>query len=116
MAALQSGQVTVPAAAPLNSVQTGTVATQTFVLTNMFDPKSENSDSWQDEIMNDVLDECRKHGGAYHVYVDKLSAGNVYVKCPTTTVAAACVGALHGRWFSGLFPLIPLMFLTSFFI
>ena len=80
----------------------------------MFDPKSENSDSWQDEIMNDVLDECRKHGGAYHVYLDKSSAGNVYVKCPTIAVASACVGALHGRWFSGAFHLRPVPFLMSF--
>ena len=99
MAALQSGQVPVPASAP--TALSGAVTTQTFVLTNMFDPKSESSDCWQDEIRNDVLDECRKHGGAYHVYVDKLSEGNVYVKCPSIAVASACVSALHGRWFSG---------------
>ena len=104
MAALTSGQVPVPASVPLTAAQTalsGAVATQTFVLTNMFDPKSESSDGWQEEIRNDVLDECRKHGGAYHVYVDKLSAGNVYVKCPSVAVASSCVGGLHGRWFSG---------------
>ena len=60
--------------------------------------------------MNDVLDECRKHGGAYHVFVDQMSAGNVYVKCPTIAIAASCVGALHGRWFSGLFHELTLLF------
>ena len=37
-----------------------------------------------------------------HIYVDKASPqGNVYVKCPTITAAAASVNALHGRFFAG---------------
>lgn len=79
----------------------------------MFDPRSENSDNWQDEIRNDVLDECRKHGGALHVHVDKLSEGNVYVKCTSVAAAVACVGALHGRWFSGQFRLFTIVFIDS---
>ena len=77
------------------------IATQCFMLTNMFDPSSESEPKWDDEIRNDVIEECVKHGGALHVYVDKTSQGNVYVKCPTIASATACVNALHGRWFSG---------------
>ena len=37
-----------------------------------------------------------------HIYVDSASAtGNVYVKCPDTSIAVSAVNALHGRWFAG---------------
>lgn len=53
------------------------------------------------EIRDDVIEECNKHGGVLHVYVDKTSNGNVYVKCPTIATAVASVNSLHGRWFAG---------------
>ncbi|KAF8774686.1 RNA-binding protein 39 like protein [Argiope bruennichi] len=62
----------------------------------------ETNPNWDEEIRNDVIEECKKHGGAMHVFVDKLSPlGNVYVKCPTIAAAVASVTALHGRWFAG---------------
>lgn len=78
------------------------IATQCFLLSNMFDPATETNPSWDEEIRNDVIEECKKHGGAMHVFVDKMSPqGNVYVKCPTIAAAVASVTALHGRWFAG---------------
>jgi len=77
------------------------IATQSFLLTNMFDASDESDPKWDEEVKNDVVEECRKHGGALHVYVDKVSQGYVYVKCPSIAAATACVTALHGRWFSG---------------
>lgn len=78
------------------------IATQCFLLSNMFDPSKETGPNWDEEIRNDVIDECRNHGGALHVYVDKNSSdGNVYVKCPSLAAAAASVTALHGRYFAG---------------
>ncbi|KAF3824848.1 hypothetical protein GH733_010182 [Mirounga leonina] len=57
---------------------------------------------WDTEIKDDVIEECNKHGGVIHIYVDKNSAqGNVYVKCPSIAAAIAAVNALHGRWFAG---------------
>ena len=54
------------------------------------------------EIRDDVVEECNKHGGVVHIYVDKASPqGNVYVKCPNIACAVAAVNALHGRWFAG---------------
>lgn len=110
MTALQMGQVAIPNAAAVAQSMTGVAVTQNsvletqcFMLNNMFDPYGENSTDWEEEIRNDVLDECRKHGGVLHVYVDRESQGNVYVKCPTVTIASSCVQALHGRWFSGMF-------------
>ena len=84
-----------------NNGSAATIATQCFMLTNMFDPDTETNPNWPEEIRNDVIEECRKHGGALHVYVDKASKGDVYVKCPTIAAATASVTALHGRWFAG---------------
>lgn len=78
------------------------IATQSFMLSNMFDPVTETSMTWDREIMDDVIEECNKHGGVLHIYVDKASpTGNVYVKCPSIAAAAASVNALHGRYFAG---------------
>ncbi|XP_019341120.1 RNA-binding protein 39 isoform X2 [Alligator mississippiensis] len=78
------------------------LATQCFQLSNMFNPQTEEEDGWDTEIKDDVIEECNKHGGVIHIYVDKNSAqGNVYVKCPSIAAAIAAVNALHGRWFAG---------------
>ncbi|NXK91092.1 RBM39 protein, partial [Formicarius rufipectus] len=78
------------------------LVTQCFQLSNMFNPQTEEEAGWDTEIKDDVIEECNKHGGVIHIYVDKNSAqGNVYVKCPSITAAIAAVNALHGRWFAG---------------
>jgi len=78
------------------------IATQCFMLSNMFDPATEKEQNWDLEIKEDVVEECNKHGGVQHIYVDKASSqGNVYVKCPSINCAVAAVNALHGRWFAG---------------
>jgi len=93
-------------------------ATQCFMLSNMFDLAKETEPGWDLDIRDDVVEECRNHGGflkiisikglkhflkgCVHVYVDKASQqGNVYVKCPTVAIAHKSVVALHGRWFAG---------------
>ena len=64
----------------------------------------ETRTTWDQEIRDDVIDECNKHGGVLHIYVDKNSPqGNVYVKCPSISAAVASVNSLHGRYFAGLF-------------
>ncbi|KAK9514827.1 hypothetical protein VZT92_025514 [Zoarces viviparus] len=78
------------------------LATHCLQLSNLFNPQSENDPTWAVEIQDDVIEECNKHGGIVHIYVDKNSAqGNVYVKCPSIPAAMATVNALHGRWFAG---------------
>lgn len=59
------------------------IATQCFLLSNMFDPLGESNPAWDIEIRDEVIEECQKHGGILHIYVDKASQGNVYVKCPS---------------------------------
>ncbi|MCP9266304.1 RNA-binding region RNP1 isoform CRA b [Dirofilaria immitis] len=79
-----------------------TIATQCFMLSNMFDPSQETGETWADEVRDDVIEECAKNGGVLHIFVDKASpSGNVYVKCPSVAAAFKSVNALHGRWFSG---------------
>ena len=64
----------------------------------------ESKPSWDQEIRDDVIEECSKHGGVLHLYVDKASPqGNVYVKCPTISAAVASVNSLHGRFFGGTY-------------
>ena len=78
------------------------IATQCFMLSNMFDPKQETNPDWDNEVRDDVIDECNKYGGVLHIVVDtQSSGGNVYVKCPSVQTAVSAVNALHGRWFAG---------------
>ena len=77
------------------------IATTCFQLSNMFDPAKETGSTWDREIRDDIIEECQRHGKVYHVYVDKQSQGNVYVKCDTIDAATKCVAALHGRYFAG---------------
>ncbi|KAH8273592.1 hypothetical protein KR018_002671 [Drosophila ironensis] len=94
---------TAPQPAPVQQQQQApSIATQCFILSNMFDPRTETNPTWDAEIRDDVLEECAKHGGVLHIHVDTVSpTGTVYVKCPSTTTAVLAVNALHGRWFAG---------------
>ncbi len=57
---------------------------------------------WTEDIKEDVIEECSKHGGCIHVHVDQQSRdGNVYIKCPTIAVAMSVTAALNGRYFGG---------------
>lgn len=90
------------AEAPATMQSAPPIATQCFMLSNMFDPNTETVLNWETEIRDDVIEECNKHGGVLHIYVDKASPqGNVYVKCPSIAAAVASVNALHGRYFAG---------------
>ncbi|CAH0557535.1 unnamed protein product [Brassicogethes aeneus] len=91
-----------PVVSQVQTNSTPPIATQCFMLSNMFDPATEAVSAWDVEIRDDVIEECNKHGGVLHVYVDKGSPqGNVYVKCPSIATAVASVNSLHGRWFAG---------------
>lgn len=93
---------TAPQPPPIQQQAAPPIATQCFLLSNMFDPATETNPSWDTEIQDDVIEECNKHGGVLHVYVDTASSqGNVYVKCPSIATAVLAVNSLHGRWFAG---------------
>ena len=82
------------------------LTTQCFMLSNMFsidDMKDELSRSeLQQDITEDIVDACDKHGGCLHVFVNPSSTtGEVYVKCPSIRIAGNVVKDLHGRYFAG---------------
>lgn len=43
------------------------------ILCLFFLPIRENEPGWDIEIQDDVIEECNKHGGVVHIYVDKNS-------------------------------------------
>lgn len=72
-----------------------------LLLKNMFDPSTESDPEFDLDIKEDVQDECSKFGAVKHIFVDKNSAGHVYLCFESTPAAMAAQRALHGRWFAG---------------
>ena len=62
---------------------------------------SESEPGWENDIQDDVLEECSQNGAVLHIHVDKVSQGNVYVKCASAQVASAAFNTLNGRFFAG---------------
>ncbi|KAI3875735.1 hypothetical protein MKX03_023658 [Papaver bracteatum] len=90
--------VTAVSVPPIDSVG---VPSECLILKNMFDPTSETEPDFDLDIKDDVQDEVSKFGTVKHIFVDKNSAGHVYLRFETTTSAMSAQCALHGRWFAG---------------
>ncbi|KAL0874655.1 hypothetical protein Bca101_024360 [Brassica carinata] len=71
-----------------------------LLLKNMFDPATETEPYFDEEIKEDVNDECSKYGEVKHIYVDKNSAGFVYLRFESVQAAMAAQRAMHMRWFA----------------
>lgn len=56
------------------------IPTDCLLLKNLFNPEEETEDHWEDEIGDDVKEECGKYGRVLHLFVDKESQGFVYAK------------------------------------
>ncbi|GMP37485.1 hypothetical protein CsSME_00009137 [Camellia sinensis var. sinensis] len=100
LAGLPGGGLSIP---PVNvpSVDTIGIPSECLLLKNMFDPKLETEPEFDLDIKEDVQDECSKFGALKHIYVDKNSAGFVYLRFENTQSAISAQRALHGRWFAG---------------
>ncbi|XP_048437843.1 RNA-binding protein 39-like isoform X2 [Pyrus x bretschneideri] len=72
-----------------------------LLLKNMFDPATEREPDFDVDIKEDVEEECSKYGRVKHIYVDKNSAGFVYLRFEAVEAAAAAQRAMHLRWFAG---------------
>ncbi|KAJ9189536.1 hypothetical protein P3X46_000817 [Hevea brasiliensis] len=125
VAPLMSGSVGLPgltgtpvAAAPIPAVDTISIPSECILLKNMFDPKSEAEPDFDLDIKEDVEDECSKFGNLKHIYVDKNSAGFVYLRFENTQAAMNAQRALHGRWFAGKMiiatPMMPQIYEAKF--
>ncbi|CAI8598802.1 unnamed protein product [Vicia faba] len=71
-----------------------------LLLKNMFDPSTETEPDFDLDIKEDVEEECSKYGRVKHIYVDKNSAGFVYLMFETVEAASAAQRAMHMRWFA----------------
>lgn len=77
------------------------VPSECLLLKNMFDPSTETEPEFDEDIKEDVREECSKFGELNHIYVDKNSVGFVYLRFGNTQAAMGAQRALHGRWFAG---------------
>ena len=61
---------------------------------------SQAQPNWEEELKQEIRDECSKFGRLVHVDVVPGSAGEVYLKYADAHGAQAGVAALDGRWFA----------------
>uniref|UniRef100_J3LK43 RRM domain-containing protein n=1 Tax=Oryza brachyantha TaxID=4533 RepID=J3LK43_ORYBR len=108
-AAAPALQPTVPGLGSVSSLSLP-IATQSIetappseclLLKNMFDPAVETDPDFDLDIKEDVQEECSKFGQVKHIFVDKNTAGFVYLRFDSITAAMSAQKALHGRWFAG---------------
>ncbi|CAK9167773.1 unnamed protein product [Ilex paraguariensis] len=71
-----------------------------LLLKNMFDPATESDPEFDMDIKEDVEEECSKYGRVKHIYVDKNSAGYVYLRFENVEGAQRAQQAMHQRWFA----------------
>ncbi|XP_047969227.1 RNA-binding protein 39 isoform X2 [Salvia hispanica] len=71
-----------------------------LLLKNMFDPATESDPEFDLDIRDDVQEECSKYGRVKHAYVDKNSAGYVYLRFESVEAASRAQQAMHKRWFA----------------
>ncbi|PSS26684.1 RNA-binding protein [Actinidia chinensis var. chinensis] len=100
-----NGQTAVPAPALpalVTSVATEPIGkpSECLLLKNMFDPATETDPEFDLDIRDDVQEECSNYGRVKHIYVDKNSAGYVYLRFETVEAAAGAQRAMHSRWFA----------------
>ncbi|XP_020211830.1 RNA-binding protein 39 isoform X2 [Cajanus cajan] len=100
VAGLAGGSLQIPTAT-IPSIDTIGVPSECLMLKNMFDPKDETEPDFDLDIKEDVEAESSKFGTLKHIYVDKMSAGFVYLRFEDTQSAISAQRALHGRWFAG---------------
>lgn len=61
----------------------------------------EESPNFDQEIKEDVREECSKFGHVRHVFVEKNSAGHVYIRFADVSSAQKALNSLNHRWFAG---------------
>jgi RNA-binding protein 39 len=71
-----------------------------LLLMNLFDPAEETESDFDEDIKEDVAEECNKHGRLVHVWVDKHSAGWVYLKFDGVDGSKRTYDNLNRRWFA----------------
>lgn len=91
------------AAAPRQGVlgPASPVPTPCLLLSNLFDPAQETGECWDQEIADDVREECEaKCGRVAHIHVHRDSPGDVYVCFREQAAAERAHKMMSGRWFA----------------
>ncbi|ORY05609.1 splicing factor, CC1-like protein [Basidiobolus meristosporus CBS 931.73] len=73
---------------------------RTILLKNMFNPDEETEPNWQDELKEDISEECSKYGKIVHIELEPDSLGEVYMKFDSIDSAQNAISSLNGRWFA----------------
>ncbi|GMH06665.1 hypothetical protein Nepgr_008505 [Nepenthes gracilis] len=101
-----NGQGLIPAPALPGQVHTSPapesvgVPSECLLLKNLFDPATETDPEFDLDIKEDVEEECSKFGRVDHIYVDKNTAGHVYLRFESKEAAANAQRGMHLRWFA----------------
>ncbi|XVE93896.1 hypothetical protein REPUB_Repub01dG0233800 [Reevesia pubescens] len=82
------------------TIDTIGVPSECLLLKNMFDPNLETEPDFDLDIKEDVQEECSKFGKLKHIYVDRDTAGFVYLRFEDAQGAINAQRNLHGRWFA----------------
>ncbi|XP_031500652.1 uncharacterized protein LOC116264517 [Nymphaea colorata] len=85
---------------PVSAAEPIGIPSECLLLKNMFDPSTETDPEFDLDIKEDVQEECSNFGPVKHIYVDKNSAGHVYLKFDSVAAASKAQHAMHGRWFA----------------
>ncbi|KAJ1916641.1 splicing factor [Mycoemilia scoparia] len=75
--------------------------TAMILLSNMFDPAEETEPNWEQELEDDVGQECSKYGQIAQTVLDPNSKGNIYLKYADIESSQRAMADLNGRWFAG---------------
>ncbi|XP_076912183.1 uncharacterized protein LOC143570411 isoform X2 [Bidens hawaiensis] len=86
---------------PVTALEPIGTPSECLLLKNMFDPATETEPDFDLDIKEDVGEECSKFGRVKHIYVDKQSAGYVYLRFESVEAASRAQQGMHKRWFAG---------------
>eukprot|EP00475_Leptophrys_vorax_P035097 TRINITY_DN5747_c0_g1_i1.p1 TRINITY_DN5747_c0_g1~~TRINITY_DN5747_c0_g1_i1.p1 ORF type:complete len:519 (-),score=103.32 TRINITY_DN5747_c0_g1_i1:92-1624(-) len=75
-------------------------ATNCLILKNMFDPTEESNPDFDLEIRDDVSAEASRFGNLVHIFVDRDSNGNVFLRFGSEREAQDALNSFNGRWFA----------------
>eukprot|EP01124_Arcella_intermedia_P003425 TRINITY_DN11888_c0_g1_i2.p1 TRINITY_DN11888_c0_g1~~TRINITY_DN11888_c0_g1_i2.p1 ORF type:complete len:100 (-),score=4.46 TRINITY_DN11888_c0_g1_i2:408-707(-) len=81
-------------------MSTAVVTSSSIILKNMFDSSDAMYDDWENELKNDLNEECSKFGSIRHIQLDKQFS-LVYIHFDHPASAQTAQAALSGRWYAG---------------
>eukprot|EP00755_Sulcionema_specki_P010452 Sspe_Gene.46539::Locus_23240_Transcript_2_3_Confidence_0.400_Length_1516::g.46539::m.46539/K13091/RBM39, RNPC2; RNA-binding protein 39 len=70
-------------------------------LCNLFDPAEEEEEDFDEDIKEEVAEQCNRVGRLVHIFVDKHSPkGELWLRFSDNEGGRKAYELMHGRWFS----------------